>query len=311
MEKCRYCGREAAPEFRFCPFCGGALTAEKEADLFLLQKPVQGQEVLYRSWEEVCAVTGKDPAKLLRKMEKQADIPSSDPTGESGKPGEAAGGEAEGGKVAGGEAAGGKAAGGEAPAGGKEAGGTGRKLVPVSEAFPGDNVKIGGVPWKVLWVRGARKLLLSQQSVVVKAFSESGAAGWEGSSLRHWLNRQYLESSFTKEEQDKILPTEYLTRISEQEKRPGAFGRRKPERTTDRVGILSSKEFGFYVSQLSEEARKTFFSYESPGFIRDIYLDRGGKASVSVLCRMDKGEQWSAAEVQSVSNVYPVIWYCV
>ena len=23
MSKCRYCGREAAPEFRFCPFCGG------------------------------------------------------------------------------------------------------------------------------------------------------------------------------------------------------------------------------------------------------------------------------------------------
>ena len=282
MSKCRYCGREAAPEFRFCPFCGGELSGENGAEVFLLQKPAQGEEVLYRSWEEVCAVTGEDPANLLRQQKETVKVPA------AGKPGVT----------------------GQEKPGDVEEPGTGRKIVPISEAFPGDNVVIGGAPWKVLWVRGERKLLLAQQSVAMRAFSESGSAGWEGSSIRRWLNHQYLESSFTKEEQDKILPTEYITRISEQ-KRPGQPGLRRPERTMDRVGILSSKEFGVYVSQLSEEARKTFFSYESPGFIRDAYLDQEGKGSVSVLRRTEKGEEWGAAEIRSVSNVYPVIWYCV
>ena len=85
MSKCRYCGREAAPEFRFCPFCGGELSGENGAEVFLLQKPAQGEEVLYRSWEEVCAVTGEDPAKLLRQQKETVKVPAAEKPGVTGQ----------------------------------------------------------------------------------------------------------------------------------------------------------------------------------------------------------------------------------
>ena len=60
--------------------------------------------------------------------------------------------------------------------------------------------------WKVLEQRGKLRLLFSEQIVAEKAYNDLRVLmSWKESSLRRWLNHEFLEQAFTKEERGQII----------------------------------------------------------------------------------------------------------
>ncbi|MCR5843379.1 MAG: DUF6273 domain-containing protein [Oscillospiraceae bacterium] len=63
------------------------------------------------------------------------------------------------------------------------------------------------IEWLVLDVQGNEALLISKYVLESRAFNEADNSGsiWEKSSLRKWLNEDFLNAAFTEEEQKAIL----------------------------------------------------------------------------------------------------------
>jgi hypothetical protein len=62
------------------------------------------------------------------------------------------------------------------------------------------------VAWTVMEVRDRTALLLSLYGLESRPFSTVPADDWEHSSLRAWLNREFLERAFTPAERQAIVP---------------------------------------------------------------------------------------------------------
>ena len=65
------------------------------------------------------------------------------------------------------------------------------------------------IAWQVLEVSGGKALLLSQYGLEAKPYNEERVKNvtWEQSTLRAWLNRDFLDSAFSGREQAAILMT--------------------------------------------------------------------------------------------------------
>ena len=77
---------------------------------------------------------------------------------------------------------------------------------------PGEHVMYGSsqgepVEWRVLDKKDGEILLLSEYGLDILPFDDSGSGSiiWENSSIRNWLNNEFYNSTFSKEEQENIL----------------------------------------------------------------------------------------------------------
>ena len=63
------------------------------------------------------------------------------------------------------------------------------------------------VEWRVLDKKDGEILLLSEYGLDILPFDDSGSGSiiWENSSIRNWLNNEFYNSTFSKEEQENIL----------------------------------------------------------------------------------------------------------
>ena len=59
------------------------------------------------------------------------------------------------------------------------------------------------VEWRVLDKKDGEILLLSEYGLDILPFDDSGSGSiiWENSSIRNWLNNEFYNSTFSKEEQ--------------------------------------------------------------------------------------------------------------
>lgn len=65
------------------------------------------------------------------------------------------------------------------------------------------------ITWRVLKLEENRVLVLSEEVLDLQPFhKESKAVCWEKSDLRHWLNTEFLNKAFSKEEQELICRPE-------------------------------------------------------------------------------------------------------
>ncbi len=79
-----------------------------------------------------------------------------------------------------------------------------KRRVKTSEA--GATVKLNNSEWRVLEVSGNKALLMKEDALRARPFhTEYEPVTWESSSLRQWLNSEYLEKAFTQEERNNIL----------------------------------------------------------------------------------------------------------
>lgn len=92
------------------------------------------------------------------------------------------------------------------------------------------------IEWIVLNSNDKGSLLISKYALDAKAFDRYGAAGWEESEIREWLNGEFYNTAFSDEERKEILNVEVENRGNPYF--PGT--ERKP--TTDSVFLLSAEE---------------------------------------------------------------------
>lgn len=78
----------------------------------------------------------------------------------------------------------------------------------ISNTNIGDNVSFAYMNWRVLDKQDGKVLLLKDKAVGSTPFDETGRnTTWESSSVRKWLNGEFLNERFLQEEQDSILKT--------------------------------------------------------------------------------------------------------
>lgn len=119
-------------------------------------------------------------------------------------------------------------------------------------AYEQDNDTSNGmeaIEWRILNVSGDEILLISEYCLDCKQFNEvAGACNWADSALRDWLNYDFIDDSFTPEEQGYILETTNKNPRNAYWKIPGC------ESTIDSVFCLSIDESEHYFS--SNSSRK-------------------------------------------------------
>lgn len=106
------------------------------------------------------------------------------------------------------------------------------------------------IEWLVLAVENGRALVISKYALDCKQYNDSYAhVTWETSSLRTWLNAEFLNAAFTAAEQGRILTT---TVINADSTAHGTDGGRD---TQDKLFLLSISEVETYFA--GADAMKT------------------------------------------------------
>lgn len=107
-------------------------------------------------------------------------------------------------------------------------------------AYEQDNRKANGkeaIQWRVLAREDDRALLISFDILDSRAYNRRSAdITWEKSTLRTWLNQDFLNAAFTRAEREAILTTEVM---NEDHPTRGTDGGKD---TSDKVFLLSSAE---------------------------------------------------------------------
>ena len=101
------------------------------------------------------------------------------------------------------------------------------------------------IEWTVLDIRDGKALLLSRYGIHVKPYNtEKKNTTWEKSSLRAWLNDEFLKTAFNEEEQAAILLTDVDNSASQ-----GYSGweTKGGKNTKDRIFLLSCQEARRYL----------------------------------------------------------------
>ena len=108
------------------------------------------------------------------------------------------------------------------------------------------------IEWIVLDVQDNKALLISKYLLDWKAYNTEGTeTTWETCSLRKWLNEEFLDSAFSRDEQDAVLVTDVDNSISQTSEYGSLDGGKN---TQDRIYVLSHLEAGEYFA--SDKARK-------------------------------------------------------
>ena len=141
----------------------------------------------------------------------------------------------------------------------------------IAQALPGAVVRIGDIPWHVLWMRADSCLLVADQPVVKMALTESShQVSWRTSRLRKWLNNTFISEFFTPSQREHLQTVKNSTSIRRKD------GYDFIESTEERVSILSRQEYEFYVSRCSHHS---WDLYAEPGLVRDLSSDTSGSGN--------------------------------
>lgn len=111
----------------------------------------------------------------------------------------------------------------------------------VAEIEPGEKIRYGNVNWRVVEHQNGKTLLTKDQAVGSTPYQEDGTAvTWETSSLRYWLNHDFLDETFSDLEQEAILETAVTA-----EDNP-VYHTDAGKDTTDKVFLFSCSEVEKY-----------------------------------------------------------------
>ena len=171
----------------------------------------------------------------------------------------------------------------------------------IAAAIPGDQVRIGGMAWRVLWIRAGSCLLLAETPAVTMRLTYSDQqVSWRTSTLRKWLNKAFVEEHFGKKLAPYLTPGKNSTRIKRED------GYDFIESTEEKVTILSSQEYRFYVPRCRQTAWTT---YRKKAAVRDLTTGMKGGGKIRTLQIENDREVWSEADTHEKLAVYPAVWW--
>ena len=163
----------------------------------------------------------------------------------------------------------------------------------IKNSKPGKKVKIGKYDWIILDIRDDRVFLMKSSSMSKMPYhSEEGEITWEKTSLRQWLNAEFMEKSFAAAEKRNILLTEVKNNDNETYKTIGGSD------TRDYVFLLSIQEAKEYGHLFPDFKTNTWL--RSPGAYPDsaAFLSENGAV-------MEYGYKADNHEFM----IRPVMWY--
>ncbi|HZK39560.1 MAG TPA: DUF6273 domain-containing protein, partial [Clostridia bacterium] len=106
------------------------------------------------------------------------------------------------------------------------------------------------VTWLVLAVDGKKTLLISEKVLDTKKYNDEKVdITWENSSMRTWLNNDFLKAAFTKKEAKKIIETTVKNADNAKHETPGGND------TKDKIFLLSMDEAEKYFE--TDELRRS------------------------------------------------------
>lgn len=150
--------------------------------------------------------------------------------------------------------------------------------------------------WGVLAQEGSRRLLFAMKPLCQKAFNdEFDITYWETSTLRAWLNDEFLPEAFADDERARILETYVKNDDNVMYRTEGG------EDTVDRIYLLSIDE----AEQYRKEYREWFMSSTHAMWLRSPGCSRIDAATVSLgggIDEMGTNIDWTNVSVR------PVMW---
>lgn len=166
------------------------------------------------------------------------------------------------------------------------------KLIIKNSAI-NDTVKLGKFDWKILDIRDNKALLAKKTVIDGIAYNNSLVdTSWETSTLRQWLNSDFLSQSFSDEERSSIVLSE-LDNIAN-----SYTAIQAGNSTKDYIFILSLDEAQNYVDGLSKTEKNTWL--RTPG----------SNLTTAAFLSSDKTIMENGYPVNSDKlAVRPVLWY--
>lgn len=123
----------------------------------------------------------------------------------------------------------------------------------------GDLVKIGNYKWRILDIKDNQALLIKNTELPGMAYSRNvDDVTWEKSTLRQWLNTQFLDESFTEKERGNII---YSNLENKDNKVYGTYGGND---TLDYIFLLSISEAKQYKNMIPVSKNNSWL--RSPGY---------------------------------------------
>lgn len=157
----------------------------------------------------------------------------------------------------------------------------------------GKIVKIGKTFWIILSKEDHRALMIKKLALPAKAYNEDLTnVTWENSSLRGWLNSEYLEETFSDPERNQIMLSDVINEDNT------IYGTEGGNDTKDYLFLLSMKEAAEYSENLPKVKSNCWL--RSPGSNQSsaAFLSIGGVV-------MGYGYEITSEEIK----VYPAMWF--
>ena len=173
------------------------------------------------------------------------------------------------------------------------------------------------IEWMVLDVQDGKALLLSRYALDAIAYGNDGTViTWEGSSLRQWLNSDFLQTAFTAGEQSAILTVNV-----DNSKSQGCWDKDGGSDTQDKIFLLSYAEANRYfelngesntkarcVPTIYAQARNIYTMEYSFGTVCGWWLRSPGDYSSSEMCVLSNGSRGRNYVSSEDIGVRPAFW---
>lgn len=123
------------------------------------------------------------------------------------------------------------------------------------------------IEWIILKEENGRKLLLSKNIIDAVDYHEAGKTGsWKECSLRTWLNTEFADQVFSKEERDHLIESERT------ETKNSFYNTKDSGGCRDKVFLLSVEEFKEYLEMRQTMAPVTPYALEKGAFAHEYGL---------------------------------------
>ncbi len=121
------------------------------------------------------------------------------------------------------------------------------------------------IKWRVLDIQDGKALLISEFLLDAHPYNkEFKEITWENSSIRHWLNNEFINEAFTQSEQNKINLTYIYNNDNVQ------YGTKGGNNTQDKIFLLSLDEVNKYLPNEKQRAIKvTRYAEKHGAFVCD------------------------------------------
>ncbi|MCL2636875.1 MAG: DUF6273 domain-containing protein [Oscillospiraceae bacterium] len=162
-------------------------------------------------------------------------------------------------------------------------------------------IQFGGRDWRIIDRQEDKVLIISEEIIEIKKYhAERVEITWEYSTIREYLNGEFIENNFTPEEQSRIIETIIINNDN-----PYGSLASGGNDTTDKVFLLSLDEANLYFTNDSERIAFYGSGREYWWWLRTPAL--GGEGAVIVGIRGEPSNN-GGNYIELSSGIRPALW---